>query len=129
MSQQIINISTPDDGLGDVLRNGFDKTNQNFTELYSGKVDKIAGQGLSENNFTDADKAKLDGIEAGAEVNVQADFLETDPTADSFILNKPPSLYSSVGYFHISNSLTAQSISSGVATDLLNNNLGIIYCI
>lgn len=124
MSQQIINISTPDDGLGDVLRNGFDKTNQNFTELYNGKVDKIAGQGLSENNFTDADKAKLDGIEAGAEVNVQADFLETDPTADSFILNKPPSLYSSVGYFHISNSLTAQSISSGVATDLLNNNLG-----
>lgn len=124
MSQQIINISTPDDGLGDVLRNGFDKTNQNFTELYSGKVDKIAGQGLSENNFTDADKAKLDGIEAGAEVNVQADFLETDPTADSFILNKPPSLYSSVGYFHISNSLTAQSISSGVAADLLNNNLG-----
>lgn len=124
MSQQIINISTPDDGLGDVLRNGFDKTNQNFAELYNGKVDKIAGQGLSENNFTDADKAKLDGIEAGAEVNVQADFLETDPTADSFILNKPPSLYSSVGYFHISNSLTAQSISSGVAADLLNNNLG-----
>ena len=124
MAQIIHDVSFPNDGLGDPLRTAFVHQNEMNTELYSTKVDKITGQGLSENNFTDADKAKLDGIEAGAEVNVQADFLETDPTADSFILNKPPSLYSSVGYFHISNSLTAQSISSGVATDLLNNNLG-----
>ena len=33
------------------------------------KVDKEEGKGLSTNDFTDADKTKLNGIEAGAEVN------------------------------------------------------------
>lgn len=36
-----------------------------------------------------ADKAKLDGIAAGAEANVQSDWNETDNTSDSYILNKP----------------------------------------
>lgn len=36
-----------------------------------------------------ADKDKLDGIQAGAEVNVQADWTQTDSTADDFIKNKP----------------------------------------
>lgn len=127
MSQQIINISTPDDGLGDVLRNGFDKTNQNFTELYNGKVDKVTGKGLSENDFTDADKAKLDGIETGAEVNVQADWGETDPTADSFILNKPPSLYSAFGYFHyadLDTQTTPLSLAPSDPLQLINDTLG-----
>ena len=35
------------------------------------------------------DKAKLDGIEAGAEVNVQSDWNQTDSTADNYIENKP----------------------------------------
>lgn len=35
----------------------------------AGKVDKEAGKGLSENDFTDAEKAKLAGIETGAEEN------------------------------------------------------------
>lgn len=34
------------------------------------KVDKEQGKGLSTNDFTDADKNKLDSIESGAEVNV-----------------------------------------------------------
>lgn len=128
MSQQIINISTPDDRLGDVLRNGFNKTNQNFTELYNGKVDKILSKGLSENDFTDADKTKLDGIEAGAEVNVQADFAETDPTSDSFILNKPPSLYASVGHFHYNDSATHTTplvVLPSVPKKLTNDTLGV----
>jgi Cu/Ag efflux protein CusF len=33
------------------------------------KVDKVSGKGLSTNDFTNNDKNKLDGIEAGAEVN------------------------------------------------------------
>ena len=33
------------------------------------KVDKVTGKGLSTNDFTNNDKNKLDGIEAGAEVN------------------------------------------------------------
>ncbi len=127
MSQQIINISTPDDGLGDVLRKGFDKTNQNFTELYNGKVDKITGKGLSENDFTDADKTKLDGIEEGAEVNVQADWGETDPTSDSFILNKPPTLYSAFGYFHyadLATQTTPITLTASETKKLTNDGLG-----
>jgi len=43
----------------------------------------------SDNNFTNADVNKLNGIAAGAEVNVQSNWSETDPTADSYIQNKP----------------------------------------
>ena len=42
--------------------------------------------------MTGADKSKLDGIAAGAEVNVQADWDEADTTSDAFILNKPTKL-------------------------------------
>lgn len=34
------------------------------------KVDKVDGKDLSTNDFTDSDKAKLDGIETGAQANV-----------------------------------------------------------
>lgn len=35
MSQQLVNIGlVPNDGTGDVLRDAFNKTNQNFTEIY-----------------------------------------------------------------------------------------------
>lgn len=40
-------------------------------------------------NYTTVEKAKLSGIAAGAEVNVQSDWNETDPTSDAYILNKP----------------------------------------
>tara|TARA_B100000212_G_scaffold261468_1_gene201350 strand:- start:11621 stop:14065 length:2445 start_codon:yes stop_codon:yes gene_type:complete len=53
------------------------------------KVDKVAGKQLSENDFTSALLAKLNGIALGAEVNVQSNYTETDPANDSFILNKP----------------------------------------
>ena len=38
--------------------------------LFGGKVDKISGKELSTNDFTDTLKNRLDGIEAGAQVNV-----------------------------------------------------------
>lgn len=53
------------------------------------KVDKVTGKGLSTNDYTTAEKTKLQGIEAGAEVNVQADWNQTDATKDDFIKNKP----------------------------------------
>lgn len=42
-----------------------------------------------------ADKTKLDGIAAGAEVNVQSDWNVTDSSSDAFIKNKPsiPTVY------------------------------------
>lgn len=53
----------------------------------SGKVDKVDGKGLSSNDFTADEKAKLANIAAGAEVNVNADWKAT--TGDAAILNKP----------------------------------------
>ena len=43
----------------------------------------------TDNNFTDDDEAKLAGIQAGAEVNVQANWNETDSSSDAYIQNKP----------------------------------------
>ena len=41
------------------------------------------------NAFTDAEQTKLSGIATGAEVNVQADWDETDTGSDAYIRNKP----------------------------------------
>ena len=51
------------------------------------KVDAVAGKGLSANDFTNTLKTKLDGIQDGAEVNVNADWNAT--SGDAQILNKP----------------------------------------
>ena len=62
--------------LGEILKSAWDKVNANFTELYNSigaipnKVDKEEGKGLSENNYTTAEKNKLSGIAAGAQANV-----------------------------------------------------------
>jgi hypothetical protein len=55
--------------------------------LLNNKVDKVTGKGLSENDFTNTLKTKLDGIQDGAEVNVNADWNAT--SGDAQILNKP----------------------------------------
>ena len=57
-------------------------------ELYSDKVDKVSGKGLSTNDYTSTEKTKLAGIEAGAEVNVQGDWAQNDTTADDYIKNR-----------------------------------------
>ncbi len=60
-----------------------------LTALTETKVDKISGKGLSTNDFTTAEKIKLDGIAAGAEANIQSDWNNTDPGSDAYIKNKP----------------------------------------
>jgi len=47
----------------------FDDIDTLMKELDDGKVDKISGKGLSTEDYTTAEKNKLAGIEAGAEVN------------------------------------------------------------
>jgi len=80
---------------GVVVDTTYDGTSQNaqagtaVAQAISTKVDKVTGKGLSENDYTNADKAKLDGIETGAEANIQADWTQTDTTADDYIKNKP----------------------------------------
>ena len=92
MSQINIDISTPNDGLGDPLRTAFNSVNLMFTELYAGVVFKEPGKGLSTNDFTTDEQTKLSGIAAGAEVNVQADLLQDDDTQDDFVKNKDATL-------------------------------------
>ena len=60
-----------------------------LTALKSALVEKENGKGLSTEDFTAALKSKLEGIAAGAEVNVQPDWAQTDNTADDYIKNKP----------------------------------------
>jgi hypothetical protein len=50
-----------------------------------GKVDKESGKSL----MTDAERTKLQGIAAGAEVNVQPNWTQTNTSADDYIKNKP----------------------------------------
>lgn len=55
----------------------------------------VGDGGLTTNDFTDDDHSKLNGIEAGAEVNVKSNWNESDSNADSFIQNKPNVQYTS----------------------------------
>ena len=58
------------DGTGDSLREAMRKTQQNFEYLDQGKVDKVAGMGLSSNNFTNDERVKLANIQAAATKNL-----------------------------------------------------------
>ena len=60
-------ISTDEEG---IVEEAVAQANAYTDDVAEGKVDKEEGKGLSENDFTDADKNKLDGIEAGAQENV-----------------------------------------------------------
>lgn len=77
----IIIDPTPTDGSSNAV-----SSNGTFDAL-ANKVDKIADKGLSTNDYTTLEKNKLAGIEAGAEVNVNADW--NSVSGDSQILNKP----------------------------------------
>lgn len=60
-------ISTDEEG---IVVEAVAQANAYTDDVAEGKVDKEEGRGLSENDFTDGYKDKLDGIEAGAQVNV-----------------------------------------------------------
>lgn len=55
---------------------------------FAALVKKTASQS-AHGMMSKTDKAKLDGIAAGAEVNVQADWNVTDTNSDAFVKNKP----------------------------------------
>jgi len=67
-------------------------------------VKKEAGKGLSEANFTATEKTKLEGIESGAQKNVQSDW--NAASGDAQILNKP----SLNGYFDYANYANEQIV-------------------
>lgn len=73
--------STTLDGYG--ITDAYTKTETDT--LLDGKVDKNGTDSL----MTQAEHTKLEGIESGAEVNVQANWNQTDTEADNYIQNKP----------------------------------------
>lgn len=72
----------------------------------------------TDNNFTNADKSKLAGIEAGAEVNVKPDW-DAAAGSDSEILNKPQNLVQDANYVHTDNNFTTAEKSklAGIEAD------------
>ena len=61
----------------------------------------------TDENFTSAEKTKLAGIAAGAEVNVQANWTESDSSSDSYIQNKPQNLVQDASYVHTDENFTS----------------------
>ena len=92
-------------------------TQTEINNSLSGKVDKETGKGLSSNDYTDAEKIKLSGIAAGAEVNVQSDWQQSDSTKDDYIKNKPENLVQDASYVHTDNNYTSDEKNklSGIA--------------
>jgi hypothetical protein len=90
------------------------------------KVDKVTGKGLSTEDYTTAEKSKLAGIQAGAEVNVNADWNAT--SGDAQILNKPtipnPADFVAKSDFTSHSILAKQSgASDPVAVSIGNNEI------
>lgn len=87
------------------------------------KVDAETGKGLSSNDFTTTLKNKLDGIEAGAQVNVKSDWSATSGSAQE-ILNKPTALSSFTndsGYqtsTQVANSITSHNLNGSAHQDI-----------
>ena len=52
------------------LNDNWDKIDAGVKKLNDEKVDQVSGKSLSTNDFTNAYKSKLDGVAAGAQVNV-----------------------------------------------------------
>ncbi|MYE05695.1 MAG: hypothetical protein F4Y04_00460, partial [Chloroflexi bacterium] len=90
---QVLGWDDDEDGYVPVDQTGGGGDGTGLTSVASDGT--LTGSGTSSaplrvaNPFTDADETKLDGIAAGAEVNVQPDYGETDAGADSFIRRKP----------------------------------------
>lgn len=89
------------------------------------KVDVVSGKGLSTNDFTNTLKTKLDNIEAGAEVNVNADWNAT--SGDAQILNKPtipnPADFVAKSEYSPAHSVLVQQSGTGSPTSVqIGNN-------
>ena len=60
-----------------------DDVQEAVDELAAEKVDKVTGKGLSTNDYTTAEKEKLAGIEAGAQVNPTIDSALSDSSTNA----------------------------------------------
>lgn len=75
-----------------VKRNGVELTIDSSDKSVNVLVPDTAATSSEDGLMSSTDKSKLDGIEAGAEANVQADWSQSASSADDFIKNKPTNL-------------------------------------
>lgn len=88
-TQQAADIVTNNAKVGITTQQASDITTNNAKiGITTAQADAITAN-TAKNSYPAADATKLSGIEAGAEVNVQANWNETDTGSDAFILNKP----------------------------------------
>ena len=75
--------------------------------------------------ITNTHVTKLNGIAAGAEVNVQSDWNETNTSSDAYIKNKPANLVQDANYVHTDNNYTTTEKNklSGIASNAQVNVL------
>lgn len=95
-------ISTDEEG---IVAEAVAQANAYTDDVAEEKVDKEEGKGLSENDFTDALKDKLDGIEEGAQENVietvkvnGSALTVTDKTVDVIVPTDTSDLTNGAGY-------------------------------
>ena len=81
--------------------------------LLADKVDKETGKGLSSNDYTSEEKAKLANIATGAEVNVNADWNAV--SGDAQILNKPTIPSATSQLTNDSGFITSSDVPEGAA--------------
>lgn len=85
-----------------------------WTKIKSKFVEKEEGKGLSANDFTNDLKSKLDGIAAGAQVNVKPDW-NAVPGNETEILNKPSIPSKTSDLTNDSGFITSSDIPEGAA--------------
>jgi hypothetical protein len=127
--------STDDVFVGKFLNGGagylYHDGNQKFETTSSGTstTGNIVVSGTVDGRDVATDGTKLDGISAGAEVNVQANWTEASNTSDAFIQNKPSlsTVATSGSYTDLSNKPTIPTNNNtltngaGYLTDLVND--------
>lgn len=100
------------------------KIENELEALDTGKVDKVSGKELSTNDYTTAEKNKLAGIAAGAEVNVQPNWTQTTATADDYIKNKPGNASTSAaGFMSAADKSKLNGIADGANNTTIVNGL------
>ena len=83
----------------------------------STKVDKVSGMGLSTNDYTTAEKNKLSGIAAGAQVNVVTDASSTGSgSSQTMTVSKGTTTYTTYTKAALDSSLGAKADASNVYT-------------
>ena len=108
------NGNTVDIPVGDLVA-GLQTEITSSSKLASDLVDDT---GQTNKFMTSAEKTKLSGIAAGAEVNVQSDWNQTTTTADDYIKNKPTlaAVATSGSYEDLSNKPTIPTVNNATLT-------------